>query len=187
MKLNLFALTLLTIVNLNAQNDIIFFKDGTSKKGYVKITQNDKIKFKTNKNSKDFIKYSSTEVEKIEINHKKYGKSTKVYKRVKNFFQDSDQLLNLMVEGKANLYYNLVDYGHGLQPVYYVDKEKELTTNPVIILKSDKIIAEFFKDCPNLLKLLKREAFRKFVKMKKGLKYQNRLIEIVKYYNTKCD
>jgi hypothetical protein len=194
MKKHLYILTILISSTLYAQktNGTIYFKDGTNKKGYIKITQNDKIKFKKNKNSEDIIKYSSIEIEKVEIEHEKYGKKILFYKKVESPFQNSNKLLPKLIDGKVNLYLDIVFNGqNGVSHDYYADKEKGTLTKiwPVGLFAngSEKVISEYFKDCPELLKLLKREAFRKFVKMKKGNKTQFRLEEIVKYYNNKCE
>jgi len=180
-----------SILNAQKQNGTIFFKDGTTKNGLLKITNNHKIKFKINENSEDVLTYSSLEVEKIEIEFKKNRKEVKVYKDTESLFQSSDKLLTLLEEGKVNLYMDMLHVDNGVQLIYYVDKKKEKLTKiyPVGFMGngSDKAIEEYFQDCPTLLELLKREAFRKFVKMKKGLKSQYRLEEIVKYYNQKCD
>ncbi len=106
-------------------------------------------------------------------------------------FENSNRLLDLVIEGKVSLYRDMLHVDNGVQLVYYVDKKNEKLTKifPVGFMGngSDKAISEYFNDCPAILELLEREAFRKFVKMKKGLKSQYRLEEIVKYYNQKCD
>ena len=55
---------------------------------------------------------------------------------------------------------------------------------------SDKAMKKYFKDCPKLVKLISQQAFKKFVgndpNLKRSEKFRNRLIEMVKYYNSKC-
>ncbi len=180
-----------SILNAQKLNGTIYFKDGTIKNGLIKITNNEKIKFKTNKDSEDITTYSSIEVDKVEIEFEKNRKEIRVYKDIENLFQYGEKLLTLLVEGKVNLYIDMLHVDNGVQLVYYVDKKKEKLTKiyPVGFLGngSDKAISEYFNDCPALIELLEREAFRKFVRMKKGLKSQYRLEEIVKYYNRECD
>ena len=55
--------------------------------------------------------------------------------------------------------------------------------------KIDEILLDFFEDCPKLVELIDRKAFKMFVANSPSLakkRHTNRIIEIVKYYNSKC-
>nr|WP_321223491.1 hypothetical protein [uncultured Psychroserpens sp.] len=194
MKISLVILLFFSTILVYAQKEhgTIYFKDGTLKKGLVKIKNNHELKFKENKDTKEAIIYTFATVKKVQIE----GFQMRYYKKTNEAFQPN-RLVYKLIDGKVNLYMDEVSTTNsqgmvgGTALKYYVDKENEdvvqIYPGTPLGKSSDRIIAEYFKDCPKLIALLDRDAFRKSVKMRKGRRSQFRLEEIVKYYNENCN
>lgn len=190
-------------VQAQMQKATLFFKDGTELYGLARITSSGKkIKFKKNNEAKS-VTYSSKEIESIALLVKKNGNSTNkanlqnahyFYKNIEG--KRTELLLELIVKGKVNLFRDLKIVGGGINTMgpqgpmmmrsytissYYASREDSRT---VIHLgdKGDlfgknfkKAASEYFKDCPELVKKIQNNVFKK-----------NDIVDVVKFYNKKC-
>ena len=185
----------------------IHFKDGTEKIGYVKygpkpllsdISIMDKVKFRTSKESNEISEFEYTDIAKIDLMKDGEILSTSYFKTLK---KNPNIILEvtLVHKGNVSLFTHIAhvntpnSYGGGSIREYYVQRDEEnivkIFPGKVMGISSEKLMMRFFSDCPKLVELIDREAFKRFVANSPGLaknKNANRLIEIVKYYNSKC-
>ncbi|MEM9001213.1 MAG: hypothetical protein AAGB24_13195 [Bacteroidota bacterium] len=204
-----FALTTCLLSLAQKGQGTIYFKNGTKKTGLVKygpkltatnMRTTDKVLYKTHKKDKNPIEYDFFEIFKIEY---AFGTSTLTY-----YFKIPEENPNivldvsLLYEGNVNLYRHsslvtsttpnggtATGYTHN----YYVQKnEKQVSRifpNRFMGPSSQKLMKQYFSDCPKLVELIARDAFKMYVantpKLAKN-KTANRLIEIAKYYDSNC-
>lgn len=206
----IFFLFLITsIVSSQKYESVIHFKDGTEKSGYIKygakpfasnITTTDKVKFRISKESKEVTEFEFSKISKIDLT--KSGDVIRTY-----YFQTPEENLKVVLEvtleheGNAVSLYKHIQsvntstngYNPGSINEYYLQKGKKnivkIFPGKFMGISSENLIKNFFEDCPKLVELIDREAFKMFVANTPSLakkKNTNRLIEIVKYYNSKC-
>jgi len=202
-KILLFIFFITTITYAQKIEGTIHFNDGTQKSGYIKygpkaiaknIKTTDNVKFFKTKNSNKKVEFKYSNISKIDLTKNGDLITTiyfKVYEKDPNIIFD----VTLEHEGHVSLYKNthFDNYGYIIE-TYFVQKDDQNIVKifPVGVLGngSDKAMKNYFIDCPKLLELIDRRAFRMYFANKPSLekseKFKNRLIEIVKYYNTKC-
>jgi len=199
--------TLLTSLSTFAQDSkgsVIHFKDGSTKVGYFKygspfrgnILITDKLKFRTNKKNKDFSEYDFSEISKIVTP----TGNTYYYLTPKDNLQIILKV-SLVYEGSIKIYrHQQLANGGGpnsniqyMAEVFYLQKGEEslvhVFPNKTFGASPEKLMKNFFKDCPKLVQLIDRQAFKIYVANNPdlaGIRTESRLIEIVKYYDTKC-
>ena len=123
---------------------------------------------------------------------------TSIYCQEKDQQSPSEKIL--VYEGTTNLYvspytgFTTTPNGSFTDTEYHVQtKGREMVKIfPVGLLGNgtNKAIKKYFNDCPRLGKLIDQEAFTRSVgndpDLSRTEKFRKRLIEIVKYYDSKC-
>jgi len=202
----LFFITSITLAQ--KKEGIIHFKDGTEKHGYIKygpspfasnILVTDKVKFRKTIKSKEIIDYEFSKISKIDLIRNGEILWSSYFKIPK---KNPDIILevNLVHKGITSLYTHMAsvnnpsNYGGGSITEYYVQNNEEgivkIFPGKPFGVSSEKLMKQFFKDCPKLVELIEKEAFKRYVANTPKLakrKTKNRLIEIVKFYNSKCN
>ncbi len=182
----------------------IHFKDGTKKVGFFNygpgitapnIRVTDKVIYKTNKKDKKSIEYDFTDISSIE-----YGSGNKAFVYYFKIPEENQNVIldvNLLYDGKVKLYLHSSTVAGPMntyqENVYYVQKNEDyiyrIFPNKFMGPSSKKLLKQYFSDCIKLVELIDREAFKMYVANNPELKknsVQNRLLEIVKYYDSKC-
>ncbi|WP_047546338.1 hypothetical protein [Psychroserpens sp. Hel_I_66] len=181
------TLCLSSVLYAQKEKGTIYFKDGSKKEGLVAINANHDITYKLTENSEKFLIYNASTVEKVQLE----GFATQYYKTIENGLENTDRLVIKLIDGKVSLYKDFKETNNGKVNLYFVEKDNEplaqMYPAKSFAKSSDKVIKDYFQDCPQLIELLDKEAFRKDVKMKEGRNSQLRLEAIVKYYNDKCN
>lgn len=179
-----------------AQKDTgtVIFKDGTKLEGIVMVKGYDKVIYKTDKKaSKKTFQFDT--IDTLKMNHRK-GEKILVALKVKE--HDKDQIVEVITTGenatlykKSTLFFNPgtpMPYGtggsvpsHSTIESAYLKKKNEseatyLGNNALFSKNFSKTSAEFFEDCPELVKKIENKEFKK-----KDLK------EIIEFYNTNCN
>ena len=164
---------------MNAQyhSGTIYFKNGETKKGFIKKRNFDGIKFKENKNSKTII---------YDHNHITGYDTLIGYYRYKNEYKSSPILFELLTRGKINLYFlqkssygfaipggSGATYGGGTSYIYFIEKGERFMKLGYRVNKGNLF---YFTDCPILIKKIKS----------KEIKGSN-VYKIIDFYNTRCD
>lgn len=194
MKKSFFLFIILSIlINISycfsqSQEATIYFKDGESIQGYASI-KNDKIKFRVTLDSKADT-WTSLMIDRVEFDTF-FG--PKIYKYIKLEKISSPILLELVTEGELSLY-RKNDSSWTLDPNfpknkfpsnfktestinYLIHKDDNFATclNCGIINNWKKRTLKFLKDCPELVKKIKKNEFREI-----------HMEEIITYYNDFC-
>lgn len=198
-RLILFLILSSSVATSQTDKKTVYLKNGEIKTGYITFKENG-IKFKVDRKSKEKINYSPDEIVKIEIEKENGLIKTQIYKKIATSQFGEEKLVTIEIIGKVNLYTYINYYtnvsvnggvSRGAETQYFVERGDSGMTKiyPVGILGngSDKAIKKYFYGCPSLLQLKKKKAFRKLVGNRKGNKVYNRMVEIVKYYNSKCN
>ncbi len=171
MKKSLFLLTFLVFSNIQAQfeSGTIYFKNGSSRSGYIKFKNYSEIKFKKEKLG--------------EVQVYGYNELTKIYTGGTYYdfilVNNKPRYLKPEIKGKMNLYSEQglhTDLYTGAsfdKIIYYIEKNgKTVITNKEFKKKFDFLI----KDCMGLYKAVKnKEINRKELKT------------IIEYYNEYCN
>ena len=182
----------------------IHFKDGTKKVGFFNYGPNltastirvtDKVIYKTNKKDKQSIEYDFDDISYLEhgFGNKKFVYYFKVPEENQNIILD----VNLLYEGKVKLYRHSSIISGPMntynENVYYVQKNEDFIfrvfPNKFMGPSSKRLLKQYFSDCAKLVELIDREAFEMYVANNPELKKnysENRLLEIMKYYDSKC-
>ena len=176
-SLTLFALLSFTFMNAQYQSGTIYFKNGETKKGFIKKRNHDGIKFKENKDSKLII---------YDHNHITGYDTLIGYYRYKNEYKSSPILFELLTRGKINLYSLQksspgsaipgvvgATFGGGTSSYYFIEKGERFMKLGYRVNKGNLF---YFTDCPILIKKIKS----------KEIKGSN-VYEIIDFYNTHCD
>jgi len=199
-KILIFTLFIISISFSQRTESIVYLKDGTKKVGYINqlgdnVSTIDKVKFRTNKKSKKIIEIDITKISKIDFTKDGNIQETDYFKTLE---KDPNTILKVTLEyeGYISLFQRIV---YGFQgnishiEHYFQKNEKGLVKiSPVGFLANgtEKAIIKYFNDCPKLAQYIKNETFKKYVKSRKEFekkpKFRQRLIEILKYYNSKC-
>lgn len=160
-------------ISVHLKNDKTIQGSGELKRKFVKI--------KISENSK-YQKIDLEEIDKIDFTSK--GKSTTFYFYKSNKGEFLITYLQLEIKGKVNLYsksfINNTGYGAFESTNYYLkrDKEQILTILGGTVWDNfKKESADYFKDCPSLVKNISES--------KKGF-IQKDIKKIVEFYNSKC-
>ena len=162
---------------------IIYFKDSTTLAGYGKMNSDNDITFKLNDESEPIV-YKKELIDKFQIEDRLYQ-----YKLTKNK-PTSGHWLRIIIEGKVNLYekddtyyyaYTTKSMPSGATVVsYYLEREGEIkiykiTSHGEISKNFKKSASRYFKDCPELVKKIKDNTFKK-----------TDIEEVVQFYNSIC-
>ncbi|MDY0779999.1 hypothetical protein [Tenacibaculum sp. IB213877] len=172
----------------------LFYRDGRSEKGYLKI-KNSKIKFKKKITDKETSELSYKKIKKVIINED--GKDSEYhYKIIKGKKKGKIKLLKVVVVGKASLYklehetslgnpstFPLsATYNYKGANFYIGNNEsnlvefigaKSITVGRKSIKKG---LLKYFEDCPELVKKIKNK------------EYKNKdIVEAVEFYNSNCN
>ena len=195
---NILIITFLLFTNyIFSQNSYelgeIFYRDGTSEKGYLKIKYS-VIKYKKKITEKKHVELTYKEVKKIIINED--GKDYEYqYKIIKGRTKGKFKLLKKIILGKASLYliehetyisssgagtfsnsitYNGADYYIGKNTSSLVEF---IGANSIAVGRKNirKGLITYFKDCKELVKKLKNKEYK-----------NKNIIEAVEFYNNNC-
>lgn len=184
------------MVGLNAQKTpgTLVFKDGSSKKGFVRLFGSEKVKFKATKKDKA-VKYHFSDLDHAKIYIRD---EPSIYKYIPVLGTEESLVLEEIVKGKVSLF-NLISQGYsapvggmgGAAPMFtgasysiknlYVLKEGEkeathLGSNHLFSKNFKSAASAYFKDCATLVSKIQNKDFKK-----KEIK------AIVEYYNTQCE
>lgn len=201
-KILLSLLAVLFTVSFYSQKGkaTIFFKEGKSLKGIVKIKHTGVIKYQKKKRAEKVI-YDFNNIDHIDM-YQGGDVATYVYLKVKG--KTSSRVLEEMATGRANLYRIVTEGTTGGMPMgtgaggmgmgmgmtmghsytlksYYICKEGEKEVNYLgstnwLSKSFKKAASEYFNDCPVLAKkIIEREYKKRDIR------------EIVDFYNTECD
>ena len=172
----------------------IFYRDGTSEKGYLKVKYS-KIKFKKKITNKKAIEFTYKKVKKIIINED--GKDYEYqYKIIKGKKKGKFKLLKIVIFGEASLYKLEHETSLGnprLSPIaltynykganFYLGKGESslvefIGANSIAVGRKSirKGLMVYFKDCKELVKKLKAK------------EYKNKdIVKAVEFYNSNCN
>lgn len=202
------AFTITTAIHGQWHNGVIYFEDGSTKSGLLSLGD-EEVVLRKSKKSKEKTKFITSIIDRVDFVEKDEVLVTFLFMSAKSRASTKTLMVNLEFEGEVSLYrhynyesgVNVSDGNRGNQYVgggevieYYVGRDSENLTKifPVGVLGngSEKAIKDYFYKCPKLIELIEREAFERLVgndpKIKKSQKFKQRLIEIVKYYNSNC-
>ncbi|BCY27725.1 hypothetical protein [Flavobacterium okayamense] len=180
-------LVLLSVgLNSNAQKEkgTVILKDNTKLEGLVKISSN-KIIYKKDKASKS-INYDYSSALSAEIINKE--NITTIFEFVPVEYKKTPLLLRVEIDGFLRLYSESTSTFNGVSGVgfrssstYHLKRKKDkfgqyyVAFGYIPKVSFNKVIEEYFIDCPNLQK-----------KVKKGELKKNDYAEIVMFYNENC-
>ncbi|MEE9362414.1 MAG: hypothetical protein V3U92_07445 [Cellulophaga sp.] len=203
-KIVVFVFFTALIVSSQKREGTIYFKDGTKKVGYIRnrsdiITSKDRLEFRISKKSKEISEFKYTDISKIDFNNATSENIFAIF-YYKTLMENSENMLevSLIYKGYVSLYRHIGYFensqgGGGSITEYYVQKGEEnivkIFPGKVLGKSSETLMKSFFEDCPKLVELIDRKAFKMFVANSPSLakkRHTNRIIEIVKYYNSKC-
>jgi len=180
---------------------VLTLKDSTQLKGLAKINIAGKVKYRKTKKDKPVL-YDFAQLISVKL-YEGFGNSTYVKKKVKNSTSPVFKILEVIEEGKVNLYKKVhegnsympstsaggnfggVGFGGGFGPRYsisnyYIQKEGEeevthLGSTSIFSKNFKKAAAAYFADCPILVEKIQKR------------KYKKRDINaIVEFYNLDC-
>ncbi len=164
----------------------IYFKDGTFKKGYLKITSSRKVKFKkTLKNKKQVFDFKT--VTKIKGNYfgehyyKKWGTTDSSYNLFKIETKGKVELYSLTYQGRngGGGLFIYTDYYIGKANLNTVDQLPERVEGK----KFRRIFLKHTSDCQDFTdKIKSKNSIKKNFKNKKTV-----LVDMVNYYNENCN
>lgn len=194
-----YILLILFVSNgLFAQNKkgIVYLNDGSKLSGLVKITKLNQVKYRLNKESKKQV-FKKESVDLVVFVDKEGELDEYAFRQIERSTNSSVKVMKVITKGKITLYRIVTQGNHyhmsGMpgQPAtfgptysisnYYVGQEgsklvKRLTSQGTLFDKNfRKAAMQYFKDCPELVKLIENRTYRKAD-----------IEEIVKYYNEKC-
>ena len=194
----------------------LHLKDGTTKTGFIKYGLNpfapnlyvtDKVKYRKTITSKEITEYAYSLISRIDVLEEGKLMRSLYFRTTEKNPKIVLELLLVYQEGEVNLYAAPVDvitpndvvqsgkpYVVASVSAYYLQKDGEahvfkVFPGKVMGISSEKLMQDYFEDCPKLVELIGRKAFKMYVANTPSLadqKSKNRLIEIVKYYNTNC-
>ncbi len=200
MKVKLFFFTLFSVSIAFAQKSecTVYFKDGTNKVGFIKEMGskpglNEKFKFRTNKKSKEIFEFKIENIAKIDFIENGVVNRTMYYKHSENNPNVFLEVI-LIYKNEVSLYYHYVSEYQYNNTEYYVqrgeDKLVKIFNVNALGNRSKNLMMKYFNDCPVLIEHIKKDTFKNYVKNHPDFvdkpKLQSRIIEIVKFYSTKC-
>ncbi|WP_338360209.1 hypothetical protein [Yeosuana marina] len=162
-----------SLANAQFNKGTVYLKDGNTKTGLIKERDLGGIKYKEKEES-DVELYDHTSIDGYDITEKGIAKYR--YKKTENGFP---QIMQIVRVGKINLYSIKVanrDIMTGIRVnynfIYFIEKDNVITRVGKKLSKSD---LELFKDCPSLIKKIKKKEFKK-----------NDVYQIVNFYDMNC-
>ncbi|APY09537.1 hypothetical protein BWZ20_15045 [Winogradskyella sp. J14-2] len=157
------------------QNITVTKKDGTvlSVKRYSSKVKYLKLVFE-NETTQEL---SYNQLDKIEYEYKDRKKVEKITEQFVRMSERNGSMMKRVVSGECNLYENL---GYQSVTYYYAKKDTDkvatkLGSNSFMdVANYKKAALEYFKDCPSIIKKIKKKFKRKKIK------------ELVEFYNNNC-
>ncbi|MBL4662199.1 MAG: hypothetical protein JKY22_01225 [Flavobacteriaceae bacterium] len=179
MKKTLTLLAILSFLYMNAQfkEGTIYLKDSTEIKGLIKFKTFGGVKYKEDEGS-DIREYEDSQLSGYDINENGIIKKYRSKKVGANF----PRIMKIEKLGKINLYSIFGSnagsaMGLGLPVsegyVFFLEKNN-ITIRTGAKFKNGKL--HLIEDCPTLIDKIKKKEFKK-----------RDVIEIIDYYNKKCD
>ena len=160
MKLLLTFLFVTTFAYCQKTTYVIIKKDGTE------------IKAKNYSNNLKFLKITHSDGQKTNLTYNQLDKIMHVYKGRKGTEKTTYQfvrvskrnglLMSRIVEGKCNVYANVSASGGGSSITYFAKRENEQIATRigskdfVVVYNYKKVALEYFKDCPAIIKRIKK-------------------------------
>lgn len=178
----LLAIFAFTLLNAQKKKGIVYFKDNTTVKGFIRVKNFGGIKFKKTLESQA-IDYTPNQL-------KGYDVSGWQFRYIENPETKKTKLYKLILEGQVSLYEKLqndsnLSYLNNFhnnsafsfsvkynQPIYFIRTKKELVKIGKTLKKKYYYI---FSDCSSLIKKIEKKQFKKWD-----------LYPIVEYYNEDC-
>lgn len=157
------------------QNIAVTKKDGTvlNVKRYSSKVKYLKLVFE-NETTQEL---SYNQLDKIEYEYKERKKVEKITEQFVRMSERNGAMMKTVVSGECNLYENL---GYQSVTYYYAKKDTDkiatkLGSNSFVDVANYKNVAlEYFKDCPSIIKEIKKKFRRKKIK------------ELIEFYNNNC-
>ena len=197
MKKTLFILLFIVTYSISGQSFFesgkVFYRDGTTEKGYLKMKYST-IKFKKKNTARKSITLTYKEVKKITINQE--GKNIEyIYKIIKGKKKGKFKLLESVIYGKASLYKltHETSLGNsGIGPVsiglsynganFYIGKEASsfvefIGENSIALGRKSikKGLLKYFNDCEPFIEKIKNKEFK-----------NKDIVQAVAFYNKNC-
>ncbi|MGC1205822.1 MAG: hypothetical protein WA839_13175 [Flavobacteriaceae bacterium] len=205
MKKNMFLLAFLISAMIFSQNStaIISFNDGTKKEGIVVIKKQNawggEGDVQYEKNNESVARYRFSEINRIDYLN---GRDTiNTFYIIKENDKKKEKFIVVSLEWKGkvslfkeefvkNTYENIYGY---IYSKYYLQKKDEEIVNiyPTAYRNAKRPMKNYFSDCPKLVDLIERNAFKKYVlgkysKLNESERLELEIIETIKYYNSNC-
>lgn len=164
----------------------IEFNDGKTIEGFLKTTKRDDVKFKETENSK-IIEYDKNLIKNFEfLQNDKLRKF--IYSQTQQINGDQNRtdkwnrLLEIISEGKIVLYRYETSFNNTSTISYFL--KKSINNLPIFYYgegfmykqKFIPFVEKYFIDCPILVDLVKSKKIK-----------HNKYIDVVEYYNNKCE